>query len=193
MVEPLRIRILVRSAVVASGLLWLGGCVPSLHPLYTEKDRTTESDLLGTWTQGENKDSWEFESGADESYVLTYTEKGAAAKFRTTLVQLGEHLFLDLYPSEDAELKNELLKLHLVPAHSFARLRLKGDTLELAMMDNDWVRGKLARKEISVPHEVLDDGIVLTASTPQLQEFVTSFASDPAAFPKLIVLKRVGQ
>ena len=31
----------------------LGGCVPSLHPLYTEKEIVFEEKLLGVWTQSE--------------------------------------------------------------------------------------------------------------------------------------------
>jgi len=180
----------IRMLAIVAGLLSLCGCVPSLHPLYTENDRITESDLLGTWTQSESKDTWEFESASDESYVLTYTEKGVAAKFQANLVQLGEHLFLDLYPAEEADVRNDLLKLHLVPAHTFARLTIKEDVLQLTMMDNDWLRGKLTRKELSIPHQALDDGIVLTASTKELQAFVTKLAVDPQAFPKPTILKR---
>jgi len=180
-------------SLAAAGLLWLTGCVPCLHPLYTEKDRTTESDLLGTWRQADSKDTWEFESGADESYVLTYTEKSVAARFRATLLQLGEHLFLDLYPAEESGVKNDLVKLHFVPAHTFALLRIKGDTIELAMMDNDWLQAKLSRKELTIPHEVIEDGVVLTASTKQLQEFVLKHAVDPQAFSKPTLLKRAAE
>jgi hypothetical protein len=180
----------IRTLAIAAGLLGLCGCVPSLHPLYTEKDRTTESDLLGTWSQADSKHTWEFESGSDESYILTYTEKGVAAKFQANLVQLGEHLFLDLYPAEEADVKNDLMKLHLVPAHTFARLSIKEDTVELAMMDNDWLRGKLTRKELVIPHQALIDGVVLTASTKELQAFVTKIAVDPEAFAKPSILKR---
>ncbi len=180
----------IRTISTAAALVWLGGCVPCLHPLYTEKDRTTESDLLGTWAQAESKDLWEFESAADESYILTYTQTGVPAKFRANLVQLGDHLFLDLYPAEEADLKNDLIKLHLVPAHTFARLQMKGDTLELTMMDNDWLQGKIARKEVVIAHEVIDDGVVLTASTKQLQDFIVKYAVNPKAFPKPTVLQR---
>jgi hypothetical protein len=161
-----------------------------LHPLYSEQDRTTESDLLGTWTHPESKHTWEFESASDESYILTYTEKGVAAKFQANLVQLGEHLFLDLYPAEEADIKNDLMKIHLVPAHTFARLSIKEDAIELTMMDNDWLRGKLSRKELAIPHQALVDGVVLTASTKELQAFVTKIAADPQAFAKPTILKR---
>jgi hypothetical protein len=180
----------IRIFATAAGLLSLCGCVPSLHPLYTESDRTTESDLLGTWSQADTKDIWEFESSSDESYILTYTEKGVAAKFQANLVQLGDYLFLDLYPAEEADVRNDLMKLHLVPAHTFARLNIKEDTLEIAMVDNDWLRGKLTRKELSIPHQALVDGVVLTASTKELQAFVTKVAAIPEAFAKPTILKR---
>ena len=35
--------------------VFLGGCVLSLHPLYTEKDLIFEEKLLGTWAKNDSK------------------------------------------------------------------------------------------------------------------------------------------
>ena len=42
------------------GLAWLSvvvlmGCIPSLHPLYTEKDLVFDESLLGEWTLDDGK------------------------------------------------------------------------------------------------------------------------------------------
>src|SRR5687768_9306749 len=99
-------------------------------------------------------------------------------------------MFLDLYPAEETDVKNDLIKLHLIPAQTFARLRIKADVIELTMMDNDWLRGKLKRKETLLSHEVLEDGVILTAPTKALQEFVLKHVTDVQAFPKPTELRR---
>ncbi|MBK6364443.1 MAG: hypothetical protein IPF52_13480 [Saprospiraceae bacterium] len=39
----------------------LTGCIPSLNPLYTDKDLVFTSQLLGTWTGAKSEESWTFD------------------------------------------------------------------------------------------------------------------------------------
>jgi hypothetical protein len=40
--------------------VFMGGCVLSLHPLYTENDLIFEEKLLGTWAEEGSKVTWQF-------------------------------------------------------------------------------------------------------------------------------------
>jgi hypothetical protein len=173
-------------AVKLTVALWLAvlvvGCVPSLHPLYTEEDLVYDPALVGTWAVEESKDTWTFRKAGDKAYDLIYTERGVPARFDAHLVRVGEVLFLDTYPGEP-DIKNGFYLIHLVPAHTFSRIGIEGDVLRYAMLDLDWLKKMIAEKETDIGHEEVDGGILLTASPKELQEFFLKYADDDKAFP----------
>jgi len=162
--------------------LVLAGCVQSLHPLYTDNDRTFEPKLIGTW-KGEGDNLWIFLRHGDKSYELIYTEKGSPAKFEANLVKLGQALFLDLFP-QSPDLKNDLQQAHLLNVHTFSRVWIEDDTLRLAMLEHDWLKTMIDSGKVNIQHEVLDRQVVLTAPTKELQQFVVRHANDKGAFPR---------
>ena len=82
-------------------LLFLAGCVPSLNPLYTEKDLIFDEALLGVWSEKENSnDGWTFRKRDEKSYLLVVQAGEKSSPFIAHLVQLGKYRFLDLYPDE---------------------------------------------------------------------------------------------
>ena len=169
--------------IVALGLaVLMAGCVPSLHPLFTEKDLVYDPALVGTWAEKESEDTWTFLKSGDKAYDLIYSQKGVPAQFEAHQVQLGEFLFLDTYPQEPG-IKNDLYMIHLIPAHTFSRIWIEGNVLRLAMLDIDWLKEMIAEKKVDIAHERVDGGIVLTASTKELQEFFLKYADDDKAFP----------
>jgi hypothetical protein len=168
--------------IVLGLLLTLAGCVPSLHPLYNEKDVVAEPGIVGTWTQENGKDTWTFQKSEEDHYKVVYTESGQSGKFEVHLVKLGKFLFADFYP-EEPEIGNGFYRGHLLPVHTFARVRLEGDKLQLSMLDPDWLKEMIQQKKVRIPHEVLnDEDFVLTAATEELQKLVQTYAEDPKAF-----------
>jgi hypothetical protein len=181
---------LLLTCAVAAVML---GCVPSLHPLYTDNDLVFEPGLVGKWGKPNETDSWTFEKSGDKSYTLTTTDEGVPGKFEAHLVRLGKHLFLDTYPVEP-NFKNNFYKGHLMRVHYFWKVTLKGNKLEIAGLMPDWLKDMIGEKKITVRHETLPDdkGILLTASTKDLQALITKHAEDPKAFgEKPDVLRRV--
>ncbi len=186
-------------AVVAA---LLTACVPSLNPLYTDADLTVDDALTGLWYDSDGA-SWYFERSDGPSYRLTYSPKlagvplqerpGRPGHFVAHLVRLGNDLFLDLYPDsypDGPDLGNDLLAFHLVPAHTFSRIWIERDSLRLGMMDPDWLDAALDSGEIELAHKRGDEGILLTASTAELQAFARSFAEHPEAFGAEVQLLR---
>ena len=78
----------------------LGGCVPSLHPLYTDKDLAFEEKLSGSWSDSEQ--IWKFEGDSEEkSYELIILDKDLKkGEFTAHLVKIDNMLFLDLFPEK---------------------------------------------------------------------------------------------
>ena len=169
--------------MVALGLVMLvAGCVPSLHPLYTDEDLVYDPALVGTWTEEESEDTWTFRKSGEKAYDLIYTEGGVPARFDAHLVRVGEFLFLDTYPGEP-DIKNNFYLIHLIPAHTFLRIGIEGDVLRYAMLDLDWLKKMISEKKVDIGHEEIEGGILLTASTKELQAFFLKYAEDERAFP----------
>jgi hypothetical protein len=180
----------------------LGGCVPvmSLHSLYTEKDVTFEEKLLGTWVQDNDETTWEF-ARIDEprnAYKLIFSdEDGQKGSFVARLVKLENRLFLDIYPSElpwDPEDPNKLdwpyNSLFLIPAHTFLKIDSTGPQLKMRLTLEDKMEELLKENPGAVKHISVEDRLVLTASTKELQAFVLKYADDDRVFTGEIVLDR---
>lgn len=166
--------------------LLLAGCVPSINPLYTEKELIFDAALVGQWNSvGYEGEGWVFEKSAGKEYrVRMYEKDRPDARMIGHLVALGEYRFLDLQPEKPGGLAS-FQSDYLMPLHSFYRVWLDGDRLKIGGLDLDWMREKLRNKELDVEHLMGADkeDLLLTASTPRLQALVLKYAADPKAFP----------
>ena len=171
-----------KPCVILGLALVMAGCaVPSLHPLFTEKELVFDPALVGTWGKEDEEGKWVFTRSGEKRYTVD-PQDGEPRKFEGHLVQLGKFRFLDLYP-EDMDIKNEIYKIHFIPAHTFWRIWIEDDNLRIALMNEDWLKRKIDAKSVSIAHERMDDLIVLTAPTAKLQELVLKHAEDSEAFP----------
>ena len=195
----------------------LGGCVPvmSLHPLFTDESITFEERLLGTWVDDPNspETTWEFTRLADSpehewefnrpkkpekayKLVLINNQDGTKGSFFARLVKLKDRLFLDIYPSQlpckkpdpnDGWLFNALF---LIPGHSFIIIDSVEPRLKMRLTDDDDMEKLLKEDPNAVKHEIVDDRLILTASTKELQAFVLKYADDTRVFNNDIALSR---
>lgn len=136
---------------------------------------------MGTWVGENAKDTWVFQKPAGKAYEGVYTENGEPARFEAHFLKLGEFLFVDFFP-EEPNLKNGFYSGHLIRAHTFAQIRGEGDALTVAMLDPDWLKKMIDEHKVKIAHEQLDEGMVLTAPTLDLQKFVLTYAGDENAF-----------
>jgi hypothetical protein len=175
---------------------FIAGCLPtSVHPLYTEEDITFDNELLGMWYDPDEPrgDVWSFKRWGPESYQLQLYEEHRineppAAEFDVVMAKIGDQVFLDFFPREPEDM-NDFYNLHLVPTHSFYRIKItkddmtgrSRDTLWIGLFDLEWLEKNLESGKVNLKHEQRDDMIVLTASTADLQAFVKKFWEE--AFP----------
>ena len=138
-------------------LLVLGGCVPSLHPLYTDKDLTFDSALLGEWVQDDGKGTWAFTKAGEKEYQLVCTDnEGKQGRFQVHLLKIGERLFLDLFPMAPDLKENDFYRLHLLPAHTFMLVKQIQPTLQMAFLDPDWTKEYLKEHPEAIRHETIE-------------------------------------
>ncbi len=187
----------------------LGSCsIYSLQPLYTEKELIFDQQLLGTWIDADSN-TWHFEKSMEQNshdfeqfgvnpktYTLTYTEGQHSAQLFVHVLQLENQLFVDLYPSDhyDEDIGNELLAAHLLPVHTFAKIDIGANELILQSFNGEWLEDLFEQNKIRISHEKIPYyGFtlrVLTASTSELQKFVTKYQHESDAFEELSQLTR---
>jgi hypothetical protein len=160
-------------------VLFLAGCIPSLHPLYTEETMVFREELIGAWKEKpQDEDSWTFVKGEKSSYRLTIQEKEKSSVLEARLVKLGDQLFLDLTPDGDA-LKNaklgEFYCAALIPGHLILKVKL-GGKLELQFLEPEKLQEFLKANPDALAHTEVEDRLIITATTPALQAFFKKHA-----------------
>lgn len=192
--------------LIATITLLLSGCVVySFYPLYTESDLFENDLLLGEWFEDDDQDivfsgsddSWNFthpflgdkNDGIRDKkrYVLSLTsnDNGVVneSKFEVHVIKLADEYFLDFYLEDYGDDDNILLSdLHLVPVHTFAKLIVSDDKLEIQWFDPEWLEDLIKENKIRIHHEDNGDFILLTAKPKELQKFVSKYVDSEKAF-----------
>ena len=182
----------------------LGGCIPimSIHPLYTDSDIIFNGKILGIWVDDPNspETTWEFSrmNEPNNSYKLIFTDKdGRKGFFEAYLLKLDGKLFLDAVPGEmpwDVNDPNTVDWLYnsffLLPSHTFIKIDSIEPKLKLRTTANSSMEEFLKEHPDAVEHILVEDRIVLTASTKELQAFILKYADDEKLFPSVITLER---
>jgi hypothetical protein len=179
----------------------LSGClVKSLHPFYNESDVIYKQELTGTWLD-EDSARWvisrfSFTQGLfkgdslDNSYfVELYEDSLVPSKFNVHLFSLDGLLYLDFLPVRDDSGK-ELYDIHLVPAHTLARVNFDdNDRMTISWFNEDWLNRLFEENRLKISHEVINSSAegygtqyVLTASTDELKKFIVKYGNDPNVF-----------
>jgi len=178
--------------------LFFSGCVIwSFYPLYTEKDLFENEILTGTWTDGDSL-QWKFEhpergnpkSIDKKSYHLHLTDYDKKeTNYDVNIIQLDGIYFLDFYVtdidganSSDSDAKLNYWNLHVIPVHTFAKLTIVNNTLQINWFDGEWLQKQIEGKKIKIQHEKSEEILLLTAKTADLQKLVVKYANTEAAF-----------
>ncbi len=174
--------------------LFLSGCmVYSFYPLYTKDDLFANNILTGEW-KDEDGTQWIFKhpamGGKNEvksdstSYILKVVEKDSSESYFTIhIIKLGGHYFLDFYLKDfmdDKELT--LASFHSIPVHTFAKLTVAGNKLQINWFDQGWLEDLITENKIRIRHEKNDDFVLLTAKPRELQKFVSKYVNTEEAF-----------
>lgn len=184
-------------------VLIVTGCIPSIYPLYFEDDLLFDERLLGAWSEDGSANSWAFEQDGGRQYILRHLEvenlRGRAERpgklgiFEVHLLILDTTLFLDFYPGENEQLEiNDMMAFHLYPVHTFATIHISDDTLKIFQFDPSYLEDQIKERKVRIKYEQNpESGILLSASTKELQDFFSKYASDPdAVIDPIILLKR---
>ena len=196
-ISQTRTGVVYLSVALALGSLVLNGCddsygfALSLQPAYTAADLEVDQRLVGSWITKEGDATLSFEQGEGEEYtiVVKETDGGPSAQFEGHLVRLGASSFVDFFPADTAG-GNEFYWMHLLRAHSIARIEVSQDALEMAFLDGAWLQKKIDEKSVDVSYLKTHGTLLLTGATEEVQNLLFLHGNDNEAFPDMITLTR---
>lgn len=194
---------------VLSFILFNSCIVKSLHPFYTKETISFKKELLGKW-KGNFNSTWEIiafkkeflkEKKAkklsqedvailakhkDSYFVKVVDKEKVESYFLVTPFTISNQLFLDFIPLgiEDSNL-NSLTMHHIVYSHSLVKLDLlKNDEIEIKWFDEKRIKELFDENRIKIKHEkigIMDEDIVLTASSKEIQAFLKKYLTTESA------------
>lgn len=191
-------------AALALGSIVATGCdnggspfITSLQPLYTQLDLEADSRLNGNWSDKEGDVTFSFEErkeeGKEKEYKLVVEEKDGEQKvsgeFEARVVGLGAFYFLDIYPQSSKE-GNEFYRAHFARVHTIARVEINQDSIQMAFLSASWLKARIEEKSVDTPCVEVDDTLMLTGTTKEVQELVFSHANDDEAFADSVLLEK---
>jgi hypothetical protein len=225
-ISPAREAIMKRPWLVVAFLAGMAlpsaACLTSLHPWFTGEELVFEPALVGTWVDAADADTtWVFTRRDDTTYTLTDSrnesesdpldkaaakpKKIVATPLTARLMRMGDARYLDICAGDEWT-DSSMLGYLLVNSHGLARVRLDGDALRVAFLDEDRLETLLREKHIVLPHEIVDVSggadhspaiihssgrrVLLTAPTSELQQFLAKYASATDAFETEQVMRR---
>jgi len=187
----------------------VAGCVPvlSLNPFFTEENIIFDEKLLGAWTGDANDPNLSLEFARVEEnsagdlprelqgvfepiYRMTlFDKRNGKGVLIACLVKLGDRRFLDVFPDRfpSGESDPEKMKLafnasFFLRCHTLMRVDTIGDQLKVHLMDDEGFKKLVEAEPKGVAYAMTEEGPVLTASTKELQAFVTKYADDKRLF-----------
>ena len=182
-------KIHIRNLIALLGFA-CSACVPSIHPLYSSAELTSDTALIGTWEEKGSAEKWEFSMKTENEYKVVYTEEGKRGEFKGMLFKLGGNIFLDLYPAAPALTQNDFYRGHLLSLHTFAKLTPDGTGYQVSFLKPEWLKSHLEKDPAALRHTVIDGQILITDSTANMQKFIVSNAAAPEAFAPVALYKK---
>jgi len=196
-----------RIILVLTVIATLSSCIFTFHPLYSDDILVDIPGLEGAFMDTDNfmgigsdeSSEWTFTKTDKGTYNLQINEPQKSGTMEVHAVRLGGEYFLD-FRVVDGETDNvpEFIQWHLLPMHSFAKVYVYDDRLELMFIDIEWAEENLEKHRIRIDHETRrhnndTEYILLTASTRDLQKFVAKYARFDEAFEDPDVMPRVSE
>lgn len=174
-------------------LLFSTGCIvdqKALHPLFDASDDSAPS-LAGTWRSEDDSATVVIRAIQDGFELMSIKEGKANGPLQLRLGRVGGTLYWDATPAED-EGSNDLRRAHELPVHSIARLRFSDDSLAIEPLCSDWVKTAIAEGRLDTSQVLIDDTLILTGSSAELQRLLLEHGDEEGAFGDAVVLRRVG-
>jgi hypothetical protein len=126
----------------------------------------------------------------EKSYKMTlFEDDEITEEFTAHLTQIGEDLFLDLYPI--AQYSSNSFSVNFFPVHTFFKVDLATDSLTITSFDLDKLNKLFESNLIRLRHENVEGNIIITAQPRELQKFFDKYSDDENVYEDPVSYERV--
>jgi hypothetical protein len=171
----------------------LFGLALSLKPFYTDADLDFDPALAGSWTDTEDNVTFTFEQAEGKQYKLVVKETDDdhvfSTDFEAHLLRLDGDWFLDLVP-DSGQAGSTFYQMHLLRAHSIARIEMSRDSMKMSFFEGTWVQKKIDAKSDDISFQKADGTLLLTGTSEEVRDLILQAAHDDGGFSDAITLDR---
>lgn len=107
-------------------------------------------------------------------------EKGKKEAYIAHLVEIGDDLFMDLYPVKEFSSLN--ISDNYFPVHTFFKVAISEDQFSMTHFDLDKLNKLFKSNLIRLRHENVEGTILITAQPKELQKFLDQYSDDETVF-----------
>ena len=135
---------------------------------------------------------------ASSIYLVIYEDLDDEKETEPTLllgkvINLNNRYFLDLSLFEIGSGGRSMVSYHQFPVHTFSRISILKDEMGIEFFKSDWIEDLIRENRVRIKHEKVDDKILVTAGTEELQKFIKKYSDDEDAFDDPINLVRTNE
>lgn len=185
------------------GILFLEGCLTTLHPIFTEKDLVFDPRLSGNWKKTKDGSTASYRQAnshdleelspslkRNAARIFVLEEKDAQGNLQSTsyafMVKLGKYYYMDYYAAgiNKNESADVFFASHYVPMHSIYRIKFTDNrSFDIQQLDGGYLEKLIRNKQVRIRHEVTGDGdFLITAPTEELQQYLIKYSDVPEAY-----------
>ena len=121
----------------------------------------------------------------DPNYILTFSEISEGRLIEDVMIvnltNINGNIYMDFHPHQDFK-KPSRFDTNFIPAHTFAKVEFKNNALRIMQFDSDYIEELIKNKRVRLKHEIINDQIILTASTNDLRAFIHKYGNDEKLF-----------
>lgn len=118
-------------------------------------------------------------------YVLEYSdlldESESSEKMKVNLTEIGGDLYMDFEPLPEMR-EATRFSVNMIPAHTFAKVILEDGRMIMKSFDSEYISELIKSKRVRLKHELVEETIILTASTEELRAFISKYGDDDELF-----------
>jgi len=195
--------------------LFTGCFLQSVHPLVKPENSQLVEGVIGTWEDEDQR--WIFarpenvpeslnqidgfedisEEIDDEDkeemeygYLVVHENKEdeTISVFIGHFIELNEKLYFDLFPMDTWG--SGLLDNHYFPVHTFSKIEFQNNVMNIRLFKSSWINEQIEDNRVRIKHEKTEEGVLITASTKELQRFVERYGETDEAFEDPISLQK---
>ncbi len=163
----------------------LSGCVP-IPSLYGVVDGpgTPCPEVVGQWRDpADSTNTIRFVRDSTGACTFTLPRSEVPdVRFAIRFERLGGRTFGDLVVNLATLTGGDDLSPFVLPAHLFARMEVKGDTLRMGLLDDEWVEREVRAHRVRARLEKPDGDRVLAEGPEGLRRLLAHAAPDDDAF-----------